>query len=99
MKPSIETKRFWLMLYAMDSFHHVVTACDHLIENNTQHDAPLYRLLATAILTMYGRPFHNNRGVGKLDEVIVPAEFMDLHRQLILERDKIHAHVDSVGIT
>jgi hypothetical protein len=98
LKPTDETKRFWLMAYAMDGFRNVISACEYLLDNDFQLTSPIYRHLATAILTMYGRPFHNNYGVGKLDSRLVPEKYRNLHEQLIYERDKIHAHADAKGV-
>jgi hypothetical protein len=52
----------------------------------------------TAILTLYGQPFHNNQGIGKLDEAIIPPQYLNLHNELMQYRDKIHAHRDSAGV-
>ena len=98
MKPTDETKRFWLMAYAMDGFRNVISACEYLLDSNSQPTTQIFRHLATAILTMYGRPFHNNYGVGKLDNRLVPEKYKSLHERLIYERDKIHAHADAKGV-
>lgn len=98
MKPTEETKQFWLMLYALDALGNALWACDYLLKHEPHVAGPTHRALMTAILTNYGRPFHKNHGVGKLDASIVPAEFHDLHQQLVRERDKVHAHSDAQGI-
>lgn len=98
MQPTDETKRFWLMAYAMDGFRNVISACEFLLDANFDPTCPMHRHLATAILTMYGRPFHNNYGVGRLDIRLVPDKYKSLHEQLIYERDKIHAHADAKGV-
>lgn len=82
----------------MDAFENVISSCRYLLDNDFHVAGPMYRRVATAILTMYGRPFHNNHGVGRLDAGLVLLEFNQLHNQLIHERDKIHAHKDAHGV-
>lgn len=98
MKPTKDTQLFWLMLYSMDAFSNVLWACDYLLKHTPHVAGPTHRTFLTAIITNYGRPFRRNNGVGRLDESIVPSEFRDLHRQLVSERDKVHAHTDADGI-
>jgi len=98
MRPSQETKRFWLMMYAMDAFQNVISSCQYLLENDFHVAGPMYRRIVTSIVTMYGRPFHNNYGVGKLEAGLVPTEYKQLHDQIIHERDKTHAHTDASGL-
>jgi hypothetical protein len=81
MKPTKETKRFWLMIYAMDAFGAVVSSCEYLLKNNFHVAGPMHRRTMTAILTLYGHPFHNNQGIGKLDESIIPAQYLELHNE------------------
>lgn len=99
MKPTEETKRFWLMMYAIDTFRNVVSACEYLLETEFHVAGPMHRRTMTAILALYGQPFHNSRGIGKLDQTLIPAEYLDLHHELMQHRDKIHAHLDSEGIS
>ena len=98
MKPTDKTKQFWLMLYAIDAFQNVMWACDSLLKRKPDKSEPTYRSLIAFILSNYGRPFHGNHGVGRLDANIVPAEYRSLHDQLIRDRDKILAHTDTQGI-
>jgi len=98
MKPTKETKRFWLMIYAMDAFGVVVSACEYLLKNSFHIAGPIHRRTMTAILILYGQPFHNNQGIGKLDEAIIPDQYLNLHNELMQYRDKIHAHRDSAGV-
>ena len=86
------------MMYAMDVFRNVVSACEYLLENNFHVAGPMHRRTMTAILALYGQPFHNNRGIGKLDQTLVPPEYSNLHDELMLHRDKIHARLDSAGV-
>jgi len=86
------------MLYAIDSFRTIVWACNHILKYKPHASELIYQCLMTSILTNYGRPFHRNYGVGKLNLAIVPNEYRHLHNQLMHERDKIHAHTDADGI-
>ncbi|MFO8007294.1 MAG: hypothetical protein R6V05_06105 [Candidatus Brocadiia bacterium] len=97
MKPSDETKRFWLMLYAREGFHRVVAACNVITEQNLNEFDPAYDRCITTIVTNYGRAWRNNRGVGKLDEGIVPEAHLALHGHLLEQRDKVYAHKDADG--
>jgi hypothetical protein len=97
MQQNNETKQFWLMLYAMEGFEIVIRACDSLLNNKYDHFDINFQCIITAILTIYGRPWHKNEGVGKLEDVLVPEEYKALHLRLITERDKIFAHKDAKG--
>jgi hypothetical protein len=97
MKPTEETKHFWLMFYAMESFSNVVWACDQLLKTPLDYPSLTHQSLITFILSNYGRPFHRNQGVGRIQASVVPCEYKALHDQLIHERDKIHAHSDAQG--
>jgi hypothetical protein len=99
MRPTEETKKFWLMLYAMDAFKKCIHCCDSLLEGGIAPSDFDYLPMIVAILTMYGKPFHRNVGVGKLDDIFVPEAYKDLHQLMIRDRDKIHAHSDAKGIT
>lgn len=98
MKPTEETKTFWLMLYAMDAFRKCIQGCESLLAADVTPSNPAYLQTIVAILTMYGKPFHRNAGVGKLDDRFVPLAYKNLHQQMMRERDKIHAHSDARGI-
>ncbi len=99
MKPTEETQKFWLMLYAMDAFKKCIRCCESLLEQGVTPSNFAYLTTIIAILTMYGKPFHFNRGgVGKLDERFVPLAHKNLHELMIRDRDKIHAHVDAKDI-
>ena len=102
MKPDDETKRFWLMLYARGAFQDVIKSCEYLLEKGLDYfyeNIPMYRCMTTAMFTIYGRPFSTNYGVGKLNaQLFVPKEYTALHKKLICERNKIHAHKDAKGL-
>ena len=98
MKPNEETKRFWLMMYAMDAFKKNILYCNYLMANNLSIEDTVYIPIVIAILTLYGKPWHNNQGIGKLDDSIVPHEHRILHDLMLRDRDKIHAHSDSDGV-
>ena len=68
--------------------------CEHLITAGTSSKAPEYYVMAAAIVTLYGRPFSDNKRIGKIDHKIVPEEFKSLHSTLIELRNKAFAHTD-----
>ena len=45
----------------------------------------------------YARPFKQMAEV-KLDEAVVPAEFVEFHKDIILYRDKVVAHRDAKAL-
>ena len=71
--------------------------CEHLITAGTSSKAPEYYVMAAAIVTLYGRPFSDNKRIGKIDHKIVPEEFKSLHSTLIELRNKAFAHTDVSG--
>ena len=98
MKPTKETKQFWLMLYAMQSLKQVISACTELFAKNPDLSDPYYSRMITFIVVIYGQPWRQNTGVGKLGKEWVPSAFIDLHERLLVQRDKVHAHKDASGI-
>jgi hypothetical protein len=55
----------------------------------------MYYPLVTAISVLYSRPFKRSKGIESLTLQFLPKKFLDLHRQLILVRDQMSAHVDA----
>jgi hypothetical protein len=49
----------------------------------------------TATYVNYAKPFTHWKGVEKLDEVIVPKEYIETHNELMKYRHTIYAHLDS----
>jgi len=97
MRPTEETNTFWLMLYAMDAFKKCILCCESMLKYRITPAEFAYLPMIIAVLTMYGKPFHRNVGVGKLDDGFVPPAYKDLHELMIRDRDKIHAHSDAKG--
>ena len=98
MKPSEDTKTFWLMIYSIEAFREVIWACNYLLQSRPHLSDSMFRAMMTSIYTHCGRPFHKNFGVGNLKRDIVPEQYKSLHDRLMLERDKIHAHRDGAGV-
>lgn len=95
MQPSAEEKRlFVLRTHASHAFSTVIGICKHVWDKPIPASDPLYHPLMIAMYTAYGRPFTNCWGFGKLPDDTIPAQFKDLHEELLSHRDKIYAHAD-----
>jgi hypothetical protein len=90
-------KRLWKAASAWSSFQGVRDACEYILDEHIQPDAPIYYPLVTAICVLYARPFKHSRGIESLSVQFVPRKFHDLHKLLILLRDQTAAHVDAEG--
>lgn len=89
--------RLWKAASAWASFGDVRDECDYILREQIQPEAMIYYPLVTAICVLYARPFKRSRGIESLTPQFVPKKFLDLHKQLILLRDKTSAHVDAGG--
>jgi hypothetical protein len=88
--------RLWRAASAWNSFRYVSHACDYILNEKIQPEAPIYYPLATAICVLYARPFKPSKGIESLPAAqFVPKKFYQLHEQLILVRDQTAAHVDA----
>ena len=92
-----EAKLLWKMFYAEQCFKHTKVAAEHIFKGKLEEENPLFYPLITAVYVIYGKPFRLSRGVGKLEEEMIPPEYLELHRLLLDHRDQIYAHVDATG--
>ena len=92
-----EAKLLWKMFYAEQCFKHAQAAAEHILREKLEKEHPLLYPLVTSIYVLYGRPFRSSHGVGRIEEDIIPAEHLDLHRMLLKHRDQIYAHADATG--
>jgi len=90
--------RLWKAGYAWLSFQSVVDLCDYILSESIQPDDKIYYSLVIAISVLYARPFKHIEGMQKLTDQLVPKEFYQLHRELIVLRDKTTAHVDARNV-
>ncbi len=90
-----DAKLLWKMFYAGQCFKHAQAAALFVLQNNLGEDNPVFYPLITAIYVLYGKPFKRSHGVGFLGVEIVPAEYQDLHHDLLKHRDQIYAHSDA----
>jgi hypothetical protein len=90
-----EAKKFWLMFQAKETFKAVRQGCMELVRSGLSETSPLYFPLIAGLICLYGKPFKENRGVGKLPIEMVPKESLNLHTDLITIRDKLYAHSDA----
>ena len=59
----------------------------------------LYLPLAVATHAFYGRPFKEQRGVGRLSKDYIPDDWRGIHQCLITFRDQLLIHTDAESIT
>jgi hypothetical protein len=90
-----DAKKFWLMFQARETFKAVHQGCLELVRSELPETSPLYFPLITGLICLYGKPFKPNRGAGKLPIEMVPEEYLGVHNQLIVIRDKLYAHSDA----
>jgi len=91
-----DRRTLWKMHHAQADFVAVKKACHYLVTANISEDA-VYYASVIGVYTMYGRPFTESRGAGKLEESTVPREHLGLHEQLMEHRHKVYAHSDATG--
>jgi hypothetical protein len=91
-----DAKLLWKMFYAEQCLKHVRTAAEHILNEKLEEDNPLFYPLITAVHVNYGKPFGFSRGVGRLEEEMIPPQHLDLHRLLLKHRNQVFAHTDAI---
>jgi hypothetical protein len=91
-----DKRKLWKMHHAAADFSMVAETCSYILKNDVKAD-PIYYALVVGIYTVYGRPFTQSIGAGKLDDSIVPKEHRALHQQLLKHRHQVYAHSDATG--
>jgi hypothetical protein len=86
----------WKVTLARSSFIQTKRACEALLQLGASAPEVVVTALSTTALVFYARPFKQDSDV-KLDKALVPAEFTDLHEDIIRYRDKVIAHRDVKG--
>lgn len=90
-----EAKLLWKMFYAQECFKHAKSAAQHILENKLEIESPLFYPLMTSIYILYSKPFTKAyHGIDKLDDEMIPTEYMQLHQNLCNNRHQIYAHRD-----
>jgi hypothetical protein len=92
-----DAKLLWKMFYAEQCFKHTRAAAEHILKEKLEEKHPLFYPLITALHVSYGKPFRSSRGVGRLEEEIIPPQHLNLHRLLLKHRDQTFAHTDATG--
>jgi hypothetical protein len=92
-----DAKLLWKMFYAEQCFKHTRAAAEHILKEKLEESSALSYPLITAVHVSYGKPFRKSRGVGQLEEEIIPPQHLDLHRLLLKHRDQTFAHTDATG--
>src|SRR5947208_16992646 len=78
----------WKVTLARSSFIQAKRACEALLQLGASAPEVVVTALSTTALVFYARPFKQDSEV-KLDKALVPAEFTDLHEDIIRYRDKV----------
>ena len=79
-------------------FQSCIDFLDLYINEHVEWKSPKSRALLSAAIIEYGKPFKKSRGIEKIDETIIPNEYLNLHDTLIKSRDKFVAHIDNRGL-
>jgi hypothetical protein len=91
-------RSLWRMTFGCETFQAVEAGIQNLLEREINGKAPGYYPLAVGLICLYGRPFTNNFPVGPLSEDIIPKEFLELHKSIMILRHKTGAHTDASPI-
>ena len=95
--PYKDRSEFWKFQSAAITFFETKQLCDLILKEKIDPGHPFHASLMTALHILYGRPFKQQRTEAKLSDEIIPPEFKETHKGLILMRDKIYAHIDADG--
>ncbi|MBW2569870.1 MAG: hypothetical protein JRE47_11040 [Deltaproteobacteria bacterium] len=96
--PLEDRRQFALFAHATQCFRYCVEACDYVKEHNLKMSDFLYKPLSEWAITEYGKPFKKSRGLGKIPEKMIPQRHIELHEFILRVRDKMVAHVDTIGL-
>jgi hypothetical protein len=92
-----DRKTLWKMHHANADFSMVADTCNYILEKDVKFEDGIYYALIVGIYTIYGRPFSQSIGAGKLPPDIVPNEHLALHQELLKLRNQVYAHSDATG--
>jgi hypothetical protein len=90
-----EAKTLWKMFYASECFRRAKASAQHILKEKLENGHPLFYPLLCATYILYGKPFTVWHGVGRLEESMVPKEYLALHTMLMDHRHKLYAHTDA----
>ena len=101
MNPSeyFDAQFLWKMFYAGECFRQARGAAKHILDTKLELESPLFYPLVTAVYVLYAKPFTRADGVGKLSDEIIPAEYRELHGQMLDHRHQVYAHRDGDGFS
>jgi len=92
--PLDDKKQVFCLLEAREAMKAVIRTCVYMINNDVKPNHELYYPLTTAIYVVYSRPFMANYGLGRLDFLRIPDEYIALHEEILTYRNKVFAHKD-----
>jgi len=79
-------------------FRSCIEYLDLYFDEHVEWKSAKSRALITAAIIEYAKPFKKSHAVEKIDDSIVPSEYIELHEMLIKSRDKYAAHMDNCGL-
>ncbi len=87
------------LVLATEDMRQALEGASYLVKHGDGMDAGVVHVLLTGVITAYGRPYSDNKGVRKLGKRLAPIDpaDKDLHAELLRLRNKLLAHTDSDG--
>ena len=86
-------KELWKLTFAYAGFLDARECIRDLQEKGFSKDSPQYYPLLVGLICLYARPF-TTTDIGTLSDKIVPAQFRELHKELLRLRHKMFAHTE-----
>jgi hypothetical protein len=102
--PALEQKVFGMakellkVTFAYAGFLDALECIKDLQQKGFSKDSPQYYPLMVGLICLYARPFTTSKGMASLSHDIVPAQFRDLHRELLRLRNEMFAHTDPAAL-
>ena len=90
--PLQEREKEFGLLQAREAFKNVIRISAYAINNDIRDRDELFYPLLVAAHVIYARPFLQNYGFGKLDDILVPAKYQETHKRILEYRHKVFAH-------
>ena len=91
-------KELWKVTFAYAGFIDARECIVDLHEKGFSKDSPQYYPLLVGLVCLYARPFTAAERIGTLSDHIVPAQFRELHQELLRLRNKMFAHSDPAAL-
>lgn len=93
-----DRQRWWLLCYGLTAMQKASITARQLVGLCNSNRDPLFLPLAVATHTFYARPFMDNKGVGRIEDSIIPARASGIHDWLMTFRCKAYCHTDAKNV-